>query len=125
MGKAWVLDHETKGTGAEMVPLEKVLKKRGRERPLNLVRFQRSTDAKPAPPTDHQQARRFKVVDLMTRETLAEHATTQETLDQLGRVRSIVDVNVFVWQPQAHRWRLLTLDEQRALWAKRRHAAAA
>jgi hypothetical protein len=28
MGKVWVLDTETKGTGAEMVPLEKVLEKR-------------------------------------------------------------------------------------------------
>ena len=27
MGKTWVLDTETKGTGANMVPLEKVLKK--------------------------------------------------------------------------------------------------
>jgi hypothetical protein len=27
MGKVWVLDTETKGTGAQMVPLEKVLEK--------------------------------------------------------------------------------------------------
>jgi len=27
MGRVWVLDTETKGTGAEMVPLDKVLKK--------------------------------------------------------------------------------------------------
>jgi hypothetical protein len=27
MGKAWVLDTETKGTGAQMVPLEKALEK--------------------------------------------------------------------------------------------------
>jgi hypothetical protein len=31
MGKVWVLDTETKGTGAEMVPLEKVLETRGPE----------------------------------------------------------------------------------------------
>ncbi|HUO72278.1 MAG TPA: hypothetical protein VMU39_16030 [Solirubrobacteraceae bacterium] len=28
MGKVWVLDTETKGTGANMVPLERVVQKR-------------------------------------------------------------------------------------------------
>ena len=32
MGKTWVLDTETKGTGANMVPLEKVLEKPSKER---------------------------------------------------------------------------------------------
>jgi hypothetical protein len=31
MGKAWVLDTDTKGTGAQMVPLEKVLEKPGKK----------------------------------------------------------------------------------------------
>jgi hypothetical protein len=31
MGKVWVLDTETKGTGANMVPLEKVLRQPARE----------------------------------------------------------------------------------------------
>ena len=30
MGRVWVLDTETKGTGAEMVPLDKVQKKPAR-----------------------------------------------------------------------------------------------
>ena len=124
MGKTWVLDTETKGTGAEVVPLEKALQKRGPEPPLNLVRFKRA-EAVDRPLLDERHARRFKVVDLLTRETLAEDADTRETLDALGRVRSVVDVHVFVWQPRAERWRLLTLDEQRALWARRRRSVPA
>ncbi len=31
MAKVWVLDTETKGTGANMVPLEKVLREAGAE----------------------------------------------------------------------------------------------
>ena len=108
-----------------MVPLEKVLKKRGAEPALNLVKLGPDADPDPAAPPAESQPRRFKIVDLMTRETIAEDATTQETLEQLARVRSIVDVNVYVWQPRAQRWRLLTLDEERALWASRRRPAAA
>ena len=119
MGKTWVLDFETKGTGAEMVPLEKVLDKRGREPALNVVKLRPEVDPEPASPAEEIQPRQFKVVDLMTRETLAEGASVQEALTLLGRVRSIVDVNVYVWQPRAQRWRLLTLDEERALWARR------
>lgn len=119
MAKTWVLDVETKGTGAEVVPLEKARKKRAPEPALNLVRLNPAASADPPAAAEDRQPRRFKVVDLMTRETLAEHASTQQALDTLKRVRSIVDVSVFVWQPRAQRWRLLTLDEQRALWAQR------
>ena len=42
MGTVWVLDTETKGTGAQMVPLEKVL-----EQPAPKITFY--TPPKPAP----------------------------------------------------------------------------
>ena len=38
------------------------------------------------------------------------------TVDLLKDVHSVVDVRIFVWDDEADRWRLLTLDEQRALW---------
>ena len=56
--KTWVLDTETKGTGANMVPLEKVLKKpepapatprRGPPRPLKPKRAERRARRRPAP----------------------------------------------------------------------------
>lgn len=120
MAKTWVLDTETKGTGAEVVPLEKARKRRAPEPALNLVKFRRPPRVEP--PADVRPARRFKVVDLMTRQTLAEHASTRETLELLSRTRSSVDVHIYVWQSEARKWRLLTLDEQRALWDLRGQA---
>ena len=119
MGKTWVLDTETKGTGANMVPLEKVLRRDGPKSELDLVQLRRPTSPRPAPEPDAPAPRRFKVVDVMTRETLAEHADARTIVDLLGQVRSVVDVLVYVWDPRRPRWRLLGLDETRALWGFR------
>jgi hypothetical protein len=117
MAKVWVLDTETKGTGAEMVPLDRVLKRPARRaEPLHVPRKPRP---RPAPEPEPQGPRRFRVVDVMTQEVLADGADTRATLALLGDVRSIVDVRISVWQPKKDRWRLLTLPEQRALWERR------
>jgi hypothetical protein len=55
----------------------------------------------------------------MTRETLADDADARSAVRTLGGVRSVVDVNVFVWQPKSERWRLLALEEKRRLWERR------
>jgi hypothetical protein len=55
-------------------------------------------------------------VDLMTQQLLVEDASTREAVDALKAVRSVVDVNVYVWQEEDERWRLLSFGEQRALW---------
>jgi hypothetical protein len=52
----------------------------------------------------------------MTRQTLADGSTAREAVDVLGGVRSIVDVEVYAWDEQRARWRLLTISEQRAMW---------
>lgn len=124
MRKAWVLDTATKGTGAEMVPLEKVLKKPAREPQLSLVELNRAAPARVAPEPDGRRPRQFRVVDVMTREVLAEGASTRTTVDLLEEARSIVDVQIAVWEPTAERWRPLTLGEQRALWEFRGRSAA-
>jgi hypothetical protein len=117
MGKVWILDTETKGTGANMVPLDRVLRKPGSD----AVQGFSFPELKPPAPADPRprQPRRFKVVDVETREVLAEDADARTTIGLLEPVRSIVDVNVWVWQPERERWRLLTIDELRALWAYR------
>jgi hypothetical protein len=118
MGKVWVLETSTKGTGANMVPLEKVLKQpsSGKPEPVYVPPQRRPP---PAPAPEPRAPRRFKVVDLMTREVLGEDATTRETLDILNHAHSVVDVNVYVWQAERDRWRLLTTAEQHALWELR------
>jgi hypothetical protein len=123
MAKTWILDTDTKGTGAEMVPLEKVLERRGsvtqkdatpslrvyRRRPKSRVK-----EEVPKP----RLPRRFKVVDVMTGQVLSEDADVRDTLAVLGRTRSTVDLRVYVWDPKADGWRALTLGEQKLLWGR-------
>ncbi len=116
MAKVWVLDTETKGTGAEMVPLEKVQKKptaprRRRRRAPAPVR----KEAAPKP----QRPSTFKAVDVMTRQPLIEGASARETIDRLREVRSIVDVTIHAWDERAGRWQRLSGGEERALWRLR------
>ena len=123
MGKLWVLDTETKGTGAQMVPLEQVLEQpKAPVKPLLSPRTRRApAPAEPEP----RAARRFRVVDVMTRQALADDVGGREALAALAAVSSPVDVHVYVWAPKAERWRLLTLAEKRALWERRAAQPAA
>jgi hypothetical protein len=115
--RTWVLDTETKGTGATMVPLDQVLETPAAD-PKPFVAVPRAKPRAPKPP-EPRAPRRFRVIDVTTRELLADDATARETVQVLGRVHSNVDVNVFVWAEKAQTWRLLSLAEQRALWDRR------
>jgi hypothetical protein len=123
--RVWVLDTSTKGTGAQMVPLED--ERRATELPPQLVN-PASRRAPGEAPAEPRAPRRFRVIDVMTRRVLADDVDARTTLDVLGGVRRSVDVNVEVWEPKRDAWRLLLLDEQRELWRRRRrdggHAAA-
>src|SRR3954453_18959850 len=117
MGRVGVLDTETKGTGAQMVPLDKVQKKPApSQEPFWAPPKRQPREPKPAEP---RAPLKLRIVDLMSREVLADEAGAREALDVLNGVRSMVDVQAFVWQPEAEKWRLLTLDELRTLWERR------
>jgi hypothetical protein len=115
MGKVWVLHTETKGTGAEMVPLEKVLEEPSPPR-APVVAPKRHTRIKPSAP---QRPWQFKVVDVMTRQVLAEGVDARTTVDLLKNFRSVVDVSVYAWDETVANWRVLTLGERRTLWSFR------
>jgi hypothetical protein len=100
-----------------MVPLERVLTKPASD--PSPVRVLPQPKPRPAPAPEPRMPRRFKVVDVMTREVLAEDVDTRTTVKLLDGVRSIVDVTIFVWQPEDERWRMLTLDDTRSLWRYR------
>jgi hypothetical protein len=123
MAKHWVLDTETKGTGAEMVPLEKVLERRRSsravedERPRRRSRPPRREPQAPEP--QPRRPRRFKVVDVMTRRPVAEDVGMHETLELLNDFRSVVDVIVYAWDRERADWRPLTMREQKLLWESR------
>jgi hypothetical protein len=76
---------------------------------------------RPAPAPEPRLPRRFKVIDVMTRQPLVDGASARDTVDVLRDVRSIVDVNVYVWESKRSDWRLLTLAEQRMVWNARDH----
>jgi hypothetical protein len=113
MATTWVLHTETKGTGAQMVPLESIEKKpSGAERLFVPRKRERASE-----PEALEQAapRRFRIVDVMSRRTLVDDVGTRDAVEALKPVRRLVDVNVYVWQEDQERWRLLTLTEQRAM----------
>ena len=122
MGKVWILDTETKGTGANMVPLERATKRSSAVEPVLIPREQ-APRVQPAPAP--RPAPKFRVVDVMTRQALADDATTRETAAVLRDVRSIVDVNVYVRRGSHERWQLLPLADLRALWELARAQAPA
>lgn len=113
MGKVWVLDTETKGTGANMVPLERVTRRSaGVEQPLFKPPGRRVVQPEPPKP---RIPRRFRVVDLMTRQTLADDAGVRDAIEALHDVRSVVDVDVYIWHEQRDRWRKLTFVEKQEM----------
>jgi hypothetical protein len=122
-GRTWVLDTETKGTGAEMVPLEKVQRRsRAREERVSATNRGRRQPARPSPkpePPQEPKPRRFKVVDVLSREVIAEDASAHTVVDLLEGTRSVVDLRVYVHE-DANDWRPLTLAEQRAMRGIRR-----
>jgi hypothetical protein len=114
MGTTWVLHTETKGTGAQMVPLENVTRRGSSTEPVLVPRESPAPEEREEPQAP--APRRFSLVDVMTRQPIVEDVGAREAIDALVDVRSMVDVNVYVWQEERERWRLLSFPEQRAMW---------
>jgi hypothetical protein len=119
VAKTWVLDTETKGTGAHIAPLKP--EQARAERELAIVTLERPPDrAEDTPaPASARVPHAFKVVDVMGARVLAEGVGVRETLELLAGMRSVTDARIYVWVDGAKRWRLLTLGEQKALWEMR------
>jgi hypothetical protein len=121
MAKTWILDTETKGTGANMVPLEDVLCKPGRDDYWFRRSARRRAPAKPeeASPAERHEPHRFRIVDVMSRRVLAADVDARGAVAALEGVRSVVDVDIDVWDPEAGAWRGLTLADRKTLWRYR------
>jgi hypothetical protein len=121
---AWVLDTETKGTGAEMVPLERLEERKrlkgARERIRVIARGEPDAQSETRPDAEAPRVpRRFKVVNVLSRQLLADDVGLSEALEALRDVDSVVDANVYIWEPDEEDWRPLTLSERRTLWGFR------
>lgn len=112
----WVLDTETKGTGANMVPLERVLRHGSSRVPGFSLPARRQH---PQMPPEPRRPYRFRIVDVMTRGVLAEDVDARQAIEALAGVRSIVDVSVYAWDHAAEQWTRLPFGEAKALWELR------
>ncbi|HWF34670.1 MAG TPA: hypothetical protein VG295_04850 [Solirubrobacteraceae bacterium] len=83
------------------------------------VHVPRKPPSRPAVEPEPRAPRRFKIVDILTRQVLGEDVSARETIEVLRGVRSVVDVNLYVWEPGHERWRLLTVAEQGVMWELR------
>ena len=122
MGKVWVLDTETKGTGAEMVPLETLLERRRSapdHEPVKVVRRRPVRAEEVHGPRRPTEPHRFKVVDAITGQVLADRAEVREAVSALARLRSVVDARIDVWDPAGGDWRPLSMGEKKVLWGLR------
>jgi len=115
MGKTWVLDTETKGTGAHVVPLESALRRGSEGHGLATVTLKRPPARAPEPPPEPAPLR-FKVVDVLSAHELARDVGVREAVGLLEHMSSVLDARIYVWMPSSARWRLLTLDEHRLMW---------
>ena len=118
MAKTWVLETHTKGTGANIVPLEhdhEPAQERPAGRKAELF-VPRKRAPRPAPAPAPRTPPRFRVVEVTTQRVLADGASTRATVELLRDVRSVVDVAISVWTEKDGRWRLLTHGEQKTLW---------
>jgi hypothetical protein len=116
VGKTWVLDTETKGTGANMVPLEALLRQRGSERGLATVALAPKPGPAPEASPGTTEALRFRVVDVLGGRELARGVGVQAAVRLLEQMRTVLDARVYVWVENQRRWRLLTLEEHKLLW---------
>jgi hypothetical protein len=120
MSKVWVLDTETKGTGAHVEPLDRA--RSSAERPLSVTRFK--PPERPAPEPPARTARRFRVVDVLSAQLLVDDVQAPAAIAALRLLRKPIDARVYVREQDEERWRLLTLGETRALWEFGRDAGA-
>ena len=115
--KIWVLDTETKGTGANVVPLESTLRKpAGTAEPLYVP-----PKRVPRPPQapEPRRPRSFKIVDVTSGEVLAQDVDTRAAIGVLEGLGSVIDVRIYQWDDTTERWILLTLGEHKSLWEYR------
>jgi hypothetical protein len=120
MPKTWILETSTKGTGANIVPLDDEQDDATAETPAPRERerlwVHAPTNPRPAPEPEPRKPYRFRVVEVITHRVLADDADARTTVAVLRDVHSIVDVTISVWSEKDGRYRLLTHGEQRKLW---------
>ena len=115
--KIWVLDTETKGTGATVVPLESTLRKPAPVAEPLYVPPKRVPRAPAAP--EPRRPRSYRIVDVTSGEVLGNGIDTRAAIHVLEGLGSVVDARIYVWDDATEHWVLLTLGEHKSLWEYR------
>ena len=113
--KIWVLDTETKGTGANVVPLESTLRKPAGPRRAALRAAQARSAAPGARPRRGRRAPTRSSTSPPAR-SWREDVDTRAAIRVLEGLGSVVDVRIYVWDDTTEHWVLLTLGEHKSLW---------
>jgi hypothetical protein len=121
MAKVWVLNSETKGTGAHVEPLDRARSSGDHE--LSLTGF--TAPPRPVTAPARRVPRLFKVVDVMSGRVIAEDVQAPGAIGALEQLQKVIDARVYVREDANGRWRLLTLGETKALWEFRGRPAGA
>ncbi|HTW42250.1 MAG TPA: hypothetical protein VMD79_08040, partial [Solirubrobacteraceae bacterium] len=66
-----------------------------------------------------RESPRFKIVDVLSSQVLAEGVDTRAAIRVLEGIGSVLDARIYRWVPKKRRWRLLTLAESKTLWTFR------
>src|SRR4051812_45910712 len=111
MAKTWVLDSETKGTGAHIAPLPAGHGERARQAELALVQLARPPRRRAAPEAPVKAS--FKVTDVLSGAVLGEDLDARSAVQALARMRSALDARVWVRHGASSRWRMLSLGDTR------------
>ena len=124
MAKRWVLETHTKGTGANVVPLEEgapaPADAAAAAEPREPLFVPRKPAPKPPPAPVAKPPSRFRVVEVTTGRVLADDAGVRATVELLrDDVASNTDVAIWTWSERHGRYVLLTHGEQRRLWELR------
>jgi hypothetical protein len=88
MGKTWVLDTETKGTGANMVPLEKVQEKADAQ-PRRAGRTPARRPSGPGQASGRRRARTKAETGQTTATALPPGHVRKKATGEIGKVRSV------------------------------------
>ncbi len=119
MAKTWVLETHTKGTGANIVPLEEGAPAAAERGEPEALFVPPKPTARPPAPKAPKAPSRFKVVEVTTGRVLAEDAGVRATVELLREIPSVTDVAIWIWSEKHGRYVLLTHREQRRLWELR------
>jgi hypothetical protein len=114
--RTWILRHDTKGTGAEIRPLDAEQFKAGHDPPLHVHPNVSMREPKKEKPVVREPPR-FRATSIFGAAWEPIHGVTVNVLvDWLATVPRMGDWNLWLWSPEQDRWIPLPAADRKFLW---------